>query len=204
MILLVSSGTKKHCNRVNDNLDKFGCFVSPRCYSSISRTTGIIGADNDCFNSSYSDESFLSLVNRLAKYKERLKFIAVPDVPFNDKETLKKFYVWYETLKDFNLPLALVTQDEMLTKDIPWNKIQALFIGGSTEWKLSTESVNIIKEGQKKNKWIHVGRVNTPSRITLCKMLNVDSIDGTGFSMFADVQIKMYEQVISQDVLFYL
>ena len=80
----------------------------------------------------------------------------------------------------------------------------AVFIGGTTEYKMSQDSINIIKKAKSLNKWVHVGRVNTPPRFTFFKMLDVDSIDGTAFSLFQETQVNLYESTIKQDTLFKL
>ena len=69
---------------------------------------------------------------------------------------------------------------------------------------MSQDSINIIKKAKSLNKWVHVGRVNTPPRFTFFKMLDVDSIDGTAFSLFQETQVNLYESTIKQDTLFKL
>lgn len=197
MIVLITSGLKIHKDNVNNNLDRYGNLVTPRCKAGITRNKGVIGVDNDRFNKFYSNESFLKLLIYLStfKEKERIKFIAAPDVPFNSQETLKDYFNWYPLIKNIlNLPVALVTQDGMTFDNLEWDKIDAIFVGGSTEWKLGIESQKIIKKAQELKKWVHVGRVNTPDRFNLCRFLQVNSIDGTSFSMFYKKQVDLYEK----------
>jgi len=204
MIVLVTSGMKAHTKRVNET-DMYGDLVTPRCRASITRTNGVIGVDNDRFNdNSYSDIEFMKLLIYLSKFKgkDRIKFVSAPDIPFNALGTFRDFYKWHTVIKEiFKLPIALVTQDGMTTKSIDWDRLDAVFIGGTTEYKMSHESIKIIKKAQDLKKWVHVGRVNTAPRFTFFKMLNVDSIDGSSFSMFQEAQIKLYENTMKQETL---
>lgn len=207
MIVLVTTGMKAHVNRVNNSNDfKYGCLVTPRCKSSITRTNGIIGVDNDRFNdNSYTDTAFMKLLIYLVNFsgKDRIKFVSAPDIPFNAEGTFRDFYKWHTVIKEiFKLPIALVTQDGMTVKSIDWDRLDAVFIGGTTEYKMSQDSINIIKKAKSLKKWVHIGRVNTPPRFTFFKMLDVDSIDGTAFSLFQEAQINLYESTMKQDTLF--
>jgi len=74
---------------------------------------------------------------------------------------------------------------------VPWGRFQALFVGGSTRWKLGPHAATLIREAKWCAKWVHVGRVNTLRRIAWCKALGVDSIDGSGFARFTRARLLM-------------
>ena len=83
------------------------------------------------------------------------------------------------------LCLALVAQDGLENFTIPWDDIGAIFIGGSTKWKLSIHVRHIIKAAQALGMWVHIGRVNDPSRFRYFKELGADSVDGSGISQYS-------------------
>jgi hypothetical protein len=141
----------------------------------------IFAVDNGAF-SGFERDAFLKLLDREEPRKTQCKFVAVPDVVGSARRTLEAFDYWYCKLESW--PLALVCQDGQEDLPIPWNYIEAVFIGGSTEWKLSESAVQIIRTAQLLDKWIHVGRVNTPNRFDYFQELKVDSIDGTGLARF--------------------
>jgi hypothetical protein len=70
--------------------------------------------------------------------------------------------------------------------------IKAIFIGGSTDWKLSQHAVAIIKAAKALGKWAHVGRVNTPARFEYFEKLGADSIDGTGLSRYSWMRERIW------------
>lgn len=55
----------------------------------------------------------------------------------------------------------------------------ALFIGGSTEYKLGPETAEFIRWAKSVGLWVHVGRVNSLKRFAYFQLLGADSCDGT-------------------------
>ena len=118
------------------------------------------------------------------------KWIAMPDIVGDHGETLRLFSEYKKILEKHFIPkpdltnkLAFVVQDGAKPSTIPWSEITAIFLGGTTEFKLSREAWKILEAAQAKKKWVHVGRVNTPPRI--CYFHGVaTSIDGSGIAMF--------------------
>jgi hypothetical protein len=88
-------------------------------------------------------------------------------------------------------PIALVAQDGQERLPVPWDHFEALFVGGSTQWKLGPHATALIRQAKRRGKWVHVGRVNTVRRITWFKALDVDSIDGSGFARFTRARLPM-------------
>jgi len=131
--------------------------------------------DNGIFTGKFDEDKWLEQIERLTPYKDKCLFVAIPDVLYDCDATLNQFS-HYRKMVD--LPVALVTQDGISeNKLIPWDDLDAVFIGGSDEHKLGKEGGWVIREAKKRNKWIHVGRVNSPSRIL--KFWQADSWDGT-------------------------
>lgn len=146
--------------------------------------------DNGAF--AYFDEpSFLTLLERERARRDLCRFVAVPDVVGSARRTLEVFEEWKQRLCDW--PLALVCQDGQEHLPIPWKEIAAVFIGGSTDWKMSQHASACIKAAKAIGKWIHVGRVNTPGRFEYFEKLGADSIDGTGLSRYTHMRKAIYD-----------
>jgi hypothetical protein len=73
----------------------------------------------------------------------------------------------------------------------------AVFIGGTDRFKHSPEAVRAAQTAKMLDKWVHVGRVNTPARVRNWLGL-ADSIDGSGLSRF-DHMLEDVLAVISGD-----
>jgi hypothetical protein len=156
--------------------------------------------DNGAY-SEFKEKSFLSLLDRQWDFRDKCRFVAVPDIPESARRTLESFEYWADRLPGWKL--AFVVQDGQENLPIPWEAIDAIFIGGSTAWKVGIHAQRIIKTAHIWHKWIHAGRVNTPARFEYFESLGVDSIDGTGLSRFSwmrkaiydrEKQLKLYEE----------
>ena len=84
----------------------------------------------------------------------------------------------YEEVPEKDTDQYFIAQDGA-TKDLPWGDFDCLFIGGTTNWKLSQSAGDLIAEAKKNHKWVHVGRVNSYRRLNLVSILGADSCDGT-------------------------
>lgn len=133
-------------------------------------------------------------------------WIAMPDEVGDHQATLELFHAWYERLNRQWIPrrtpeqmkAAFVVQDGATIEEIPWERITALFLGGSTEFKLSRKAWEILECGRNEQKWIHVGRVNTPKRIVHFHGL-ANSIDGSGIARFDQDLTRALETIRSLD-----
>ena len=203
MYLFVSGATKTVNEILQSNTSEskyLGKYLTPRAncnkkYLDLTLQQGcLFGADNDCFKGfdKVKYEKMIELLPRTGK----LKYVTVQDKVSDYEETLKLFDYWYPLLKNEKLPLAFVLQDNMPVNEIPFDKFSSLFIGGSTEYKLSKEVADIVSISKSKNKWVHMGRVNSNKRIKYAHEIGCDSVDGTGFSMFANTYIQPALQLL--------
>lgn len=150
--------------------------------------------DNGAY-SSFNYRGFESLLERENSRRELCRFVAVPDVVGDARRTLEVFNYWYGRICDW--PLALVAQDGLEGLAIPWNLIEAVFIGGTTVWKMSKHAKAVIKAAQAMNKHVHVGRVNDPIRWEHFERLGVDSVDGSGISQYSHQRIAIRDRKVS-------
>jgi hypothetical protein len=147
--------------------------------------------DNGAF-AGFNADAFRSLLERESPRRDLCRFVAVPDVVGSARRTLEVFSHWAQRLKGW--PLALVAQDGQENLPIDWWRLDAVFIGGTTDWKMSHHAMAIIKAAQALGKWVHVGRVNTPARFEHFKKHKVDSIDGTGLSRYSHMREAIHEK----------
>ncbi len=71
----------------------------------------------------------------------------------------------------------------------PWDDFDALFVGGSTEWKLSGSARELVREARARGKSTHMGRVNSLRRLRYAESIGCDSADGTYLIFGPDVNL---------------
>lgn len=136
------------------------------------------GVDNGVFTGVFEEMRFLGHLDRLVPYQKNCLFVACPDV-MNDACMTLEYYDRYAPLIMFKgFKVAYVAQDGSEDLDFP-PEYDALFIGGSTEWKMSRAAVDVINTARMAGKWIHVGRVNSWLRFRHFKLCGAKSADGT-------------------------
>lgn len=145
--------------------------------------------DNGAF-SEFNPEAFVALIAE-AQGWPRCRFVAVPDVVGDATATAARFAFWAPVVRRFGFPVALVAQDGLTVPDVPWDGIDALFIGGHTDWKLGRTARTLVAYARARGKWVHMGRVNSRRRLRYAAHIGVQSVDGTGWSMFPDTRIPM-------------
>lgn len=159
-------------------------------------------ADNGCFTG-LDAVKYTKMLDRLAQHRnDRLKFVTVPDVVADHAATVALFVEWIGAVDGRGLPAAFVAQDGATIAGTPWGKIAAVFIGGSTRWKLGEQAQSIIRSAQQRGKWVHVGRVNTPERLRVCKALGVDSVDGSQFSRWSATHLPGAVRILQEQQLY--
>ncbi len=181
------------------HLDRFGSspylgrLVSPRSGNSI-KPGERWAADNDAYGA-WDEGRFLKMLNRFQGTPGCL-FVTAPDVVADAQATLDLFDIWQPRIAAMGFPVAFVAQDGAENLDLPWDRFTALFIGGSTDWKLSASAADLAAKAKQLGKWIHVGRVNTQRRLRAAFALQADSTDGTGWSKFPDVYMNRHLPVV--------
>jgi hypothetical protein len=143
------------------------------------RAPGIpYGLDNGCF-SGQLPKAWERLIEQA--HEDRPVFVAMPDVVGSARRTADLF-AYFEGATN-GLPRALVLQDGIGGIEITWSKIAAVFVGGTDDFKFAPEAMQAAKCAKMLGKWVHVGRVNTASRMANWIGL-ADSIDGSGMSRY--------------------
>lgn len=181
-----------------------GALVTPASSNSLERICGWgvpYGIDNGCYDASrFDQDSYLALLRRAMKASARPTFVTVPDqAPRRGEDnahchacTRFLFDEWFGVLADeglHKLPLAFVAQNGLEdTGDVPWGRIDAVFVGGDDEFKEGDFALmDLIPEAKARGKWVHIGRVNGRARLRLARLADADSCDGSSMSRFPDV-----------------
>lgn len=144
-------------------------------------------ADNSAF-AGFDEPAFLRMIERLRGFSGCL-FVTAPDVVGDHVETLARWERWSLEISERSLPPAFVAQDGCTPDGVPWDSAAAVFIGGTTDYKLGATAAAIVAEAKVRSKWAHMGRVNTQRRIRYALSIGCDSVDGTRWSLWRDTSL---------------
>lgn len=128
----------------------------------------------------FDEDAFRRLVDALG---DGADWIVLPDIVAGGMASLDYSVSWMDRVPGLRL---LAVQDGMTVADVRplLGPSIGIFVGGSTEWKLSTMRAwgALAREV---GCYLHVGRVNTRRRIALCHEAGAHSFDGTSATRFA-------------------
>lgn len=124
----------------------------------------------------FDETGFLAHFERYAMLEQKPGWVVVPDVPFDGAATLEWWRVWAPRLRPYGIPLAIAVQDGMTIRDVAILEPDVIFVGGTTEWKWQT-----VGEWANAFPRVHVGRVNSPTRLHEIAAIGVESCDGSGW-----------------------
>lgn len=174
----------------------YGVITSPlqNTISSAMKKGALWVGDNGAFTGTVTDEKFEEWLEKLKPYQETNLFIVVPDVVGNAEETIVKYHELSGYLLQEGWKISFVAQDGIkigqdrffvgdgeLYVDL-MDDFDCLFVGGSTEFKLSTLADDCIRKAQEFGKHIHIGRVNSWRRYSHFRIMRGSSewtCDGT-------------------------
>lgn len=154
----------------------------------------LFAADNGCFVQAdkYSNDGFLAWLDKLNR--DACLFATAPDVVGDADATKDRAYPMLPRIQKLGFKAAYVCQDGELPETVEWSKLDAIFIGGSTEWKLSQAAADLVAEAKRKDKWVHMGRVNSFQRMRLAAAIGCDSVDGTMLAFAPDINKAKLDQ----------
>lgn len=136
--------------------------------------------DNGAFTGRYpGDDAYLAFLDGLKDRQADCLFVAAPDVVGDGAATLAVLQPMASYIRALGWPVALVGQDGMENMTVPWDDVDWLFVGGSTEWKMGAGAEALIREAQSNGVRVHVGRVNSGARFRHFRALGCDTADGT-------------------------
>ncbi len=135
-------------------------------------------ADNGCFNAQtyVGDDRWFDWLSR--QDPSGCLFATAPDVVGDHAATVKRSLPWLSRIRALGFPAAFVLQDGATVEDVPWDAFDVTFVGGSDSFKLGAADPLIV-EAHRRDKRVHVGRVNSGKRFERFAHLGVESCDGT-------------------------
>ena len=155
----------------------FGCIVTPKQGNRIPEGVAIC-ADNGAFGKGYpGDYAWWAWLLTLPS--EQCRFAVAPDVPFDAAATLERSRPWLHRIRGIGIPAAFAAQDGLEHLGVPWDDFDVLFLGGTTEWKLGRHARALTREAKARGKHVHMGRVNSETRLRYARHIGCDSADGT-------------------------
>lgn len=146
-------------------------------------------ADTGCYTQGerFSLTRYLDWLEACEPYQSTCLFATAPDVVGDAEATWTRSAPVLPVLRDMGYRAALVAQDGLQTPE--WDTFDALFIGGTTRWKLSEHTRQLVQEAKKRGKWVHMGRVNSLRRLRAAEFMGCDSADGTYLKHGPDVNL---------------
>jgi hypothetical protein len=184
MLYLTGAGSAyKTRKAVSACANKLGYMLTPRAGYRLKVVSEypFWAADNGCYSQgpSFDLVAYLRWLERMAPARQTCLFATAPDVVADALSTWARSKDVLPVLRDMGYKAALVAQDGIEDTDIQWDTFDALFMGGTTEYKLSETAYEVALTAKHKGKWLHMGRVNSRRRLLAAAASGYDSADGT-------------------------
>lgn len=166
-------------------------------------------ADNGCFGEGYpGDDAWLAWITQRSVDVASCLFAVAPDVVGDAVATRARSIPLLSQIRALGYPAAFVAQNGIEKTCVPWDAFDVLFIGGSPEcvpcgyvrppdkenrkrkvcphcnrrlkeWKLGPIARSLASDAKVRGKWVHMGRVNSWTRLRYAASIGCDSADGT-------------------------
>lgn len=142
----------------------------------------VVAADNGCFASNWDEGEWREWVVTVDR---TVVFAVVPDVVSDWHATRRRWDRYADVVDGFRR--AYVLQDGQPSDAVPWNECGAVFIGGSTHYKLGADAYRLTRDAIDRGKWVHMGRVNSYTRVRIAHEWGCDSVDGNYLAFGPDI-----------------
>lgn len=179
----------------------YGWLLTPRRTMTITGIFGYrYGIDNEVYalGDGFDSARYMRALNRIREVHgiATCLFATAPDVVADAAATMRQFGQWSDRIREL-FPVALVAQNGLESMPVPWDDFDALFVGGSTAWKLGPDVARLIREAKEHSKWTHIGRINSPYRAMRLREMP-DSIDGTAWAQAPDRESRKWNRWLAQ------
>jgi hypothetical protein len=144
-------------------------------------------ADNGCFSEAFNvDKWWRFLVRNAGQTDPPPLFATAPDAVGDHQRSYRRADPWLDPIRDLGYPVAWVAQNGATLRrgSVPWERFDALFIGGDDAWKLGPTARALVTEAKARGKWVHMGRVNSFKRFAYARRIGCDSADGTTLARY--------------------
>jgi hypothetical protein len=180
--------------------DRIGVLIVPAGGNRLPNSPTVYAADNGCFTE-LDTPKFLRMLAGIVRHDHPPLWVSCPDKVADAGETWRLFHRWAPMVREIGLPVAVVLQDG--TERLKWrgqlvacsDMYDAVFVGGSTEFKLSPEAFRLTRDAHDAGKLVHFGRVNSMKRILRIARASksglawCDTIDGGSATRWGDINI---------------
>lgn len=185
-MMLLLPGNARNLIPLDLDPQHYGWLLTPR--RTLTRT-GLHGlryaVDNECYSlgDRFRPDRFRRALDRIALMHGTAGclFVVAPDIVGNATATLRRFEKWSPLLRADGWPVALAAQDGLERLAVPWSELDALFVGGSTHWKMGPHAAALLAEAKERGKWTHIGRINSTAKAAKLRV-HPHSIDGTAWA----------------------
>jgi hypothetical protein len=166
-----------------------GCITTPKQGNRVPEGSWWC-ADNGAYGKGYpGDEAWIDWLASRSWPKDRCLFATAPDVVGDAWRTLSRSEPWLPRIRELGFPAAFVSQDGVEDTGVPWDDMDALFIGGTDNHKRGPVAAELINVARSHGKWVHMGRVNSRKMWEYAEGLGCDSVDGTFLAFGPDVNL---------------
>jgi hypothetical protein len=158
-----------------------GCMTTPAQGNRVP-DGALWAADNGKFGKGWpgAETWYAWLTKQADRYgANRCLWAVAPDVPFDSVATLAESRPWLAKIRALGIPAAYAAQDGSENGLIPWDEIDVLFLAGSTAWKTGPAAERLAREATARGIPVHMGRVNSLSRLRVAQWFGCATVDGT-------------------------
>lgn len=204
-MIFLSGGHPNMAVSLNDQ--RIGVMLTPAMNNRPNLSGTLFACDTGCFAKpeAYTTERYVAWLASLIEYRRTCLFATAPDVFGNGHETLKVALPVLPIIRALGYPAALVIQPGITVAHIPWESIDAVFVGGPDWWQRSQHVADVVAAAAERGVWRHKGRVNSEQRLRAAMADQYDSADGTWLKYGPDVNLpkilRAVERVSMQTVL---
>lgn len=148
-------------------------------------------ADNGCYSQGdkFVLSEYLEWLELMRPVQSTCLFATAPDVVGDAKATWVRSRDILPVIRSMGYKAALVAQDGLQDEALEWDAFDALFVGGTTAWKLSEPAYELANEARQHGKWVHMGRVNSRRRLMAAAVSGYHSADGTHIAFGPDKRL---------------
>lgn len=149
-------------------------------------------ADNGCFAKRWDEAKWWRFLWNRREHADRCLFATAPDVVGDAAATRELFSEYAVAISGLGYRVAYVAQDGSDVVEPPWAELGALFIGGTTLFKLGPVARQLAAQAHAHGKYLHMGRVNSGRRFDYARALGCDSCDGTFLTFAPDTNLPRF------------
>jgi hypothetical protein len=143
------------------------------------------GGDNGCWGSGYpGNAGYGRWLRKMRPLAGNCLFMTAPDVVCDARATLARSAPMLPVIREIGYRPGFVIQNGITPGLVPWDEDPAIFIGGDDAFKTSREARRIVDMARAAGLWVHMGRVNTLTRLLDAARMGCDSADGRTMALF--------------------